>query len=484
MSKAKTIKNLFLLSLWLVGVSFTSFSQSLDMMGNLPELAGFKYLGRIEPRNSKEIRSSNWSVGAEMMDRDFTLYKNWKDYLGRLGVKKARIQSGWARVEKQKGVYDWGWLDAIVYDMVSQGVKPWINLSYGNPVYSDGGGTTLNAAVPKSAEAIEGWKNFVKAILKRYGDVTDEWEVWNEPNYRIDAQDYANLLVTTAEIIREDRPKATVIAFAIGSGVDYKYVDRVMSILRQNGKVHLIDQITHHRHIPVPENRENEVELEKVVRKYSNKIKIRQGEAGCPSGWNDNFALNKYGWSETTQAKHILRRLLTDLGNDKESSCFTIMDAKYPQEWNLKGLIKANQSDSTVAYLKPSYYAVQHLTSIFDDQLVRISDYSCTVEKADSIDIAVYGYEKKINKNQVVTIWKKGRRPSDNPSVSSCGFTFPHGRFKTPVLVDMISGKVYQIPEKNWKKTGKRYSFTNIPVPDYPVLIAEKSLLKMIADKH
>lgn len=417
-----------------------------------------------------------------MMDRDFTLYKNWKNYLGKLGVKKARIQAGWARVEKQKSIYDWVWLDEIVYDMVAQGVKPWINLSYGNPVYADGGGTTLNAAIPKSADAIDGWKKFVKAILKRYGDEVDEWEVWNEPNYHIDAMDYANLLITTAEIIRVDRPKATVIAFAIGSGVDYKYVDKVMEIVQQKGKIDLIDQITHHRHIPVPENRDSEQELEKVVRKYSDNIKIRQGEAGCPSGWNDSFALNKYQWSEQTQAKHVLRRLLTDLGNDKESSCFTIMDAKYPQEWNLKGLLKANQLDSTVAYAKPAYYAVQHLTSIFDDQLVRISDYSCTVVKADSIDVAVYAYEGKINKNQIVTIWKKGKRPLENAIVSSCGLTISQGRFITPVLVDLISGKVYQIPDNNWTKNGNQYSFTNIPVPDYPVLIAEKSLMKIVPE--
>jgi hypothetical protein len=50
------------------------------------------------------------------------------------------------------------------------------------------------------------------------------------------------------------------------------------------------------------------------------------------------------------------------------------------------------------------------------------------------------------------------------------------------VLVDLVSGKVYQIPDNNWKKKGKQYSFNNIPVPDYPVLIADKSLVKIISE--
>ncbi len=459
--------------------SFQALAQGLDLMENVPALSDFRVVGKIQPRHSREIRASNWSVGAEMMDRDFTYYKHWKDYLGKLGVKKARIQSGWAKTEKEKGVYDWRWLDEIIYDMVAQGVEPWVCLSYGNPIYKGGGGITLGGGIPSTEEAMEGWRNFVRAILKRYGNVVDEWEVWNEPNYHIDAGDYARYFVATAEIIRQMRPGATIIAFGIGSGVDYKYVDKVLTILKPMEKIHLIDQITHHRHIKIPEDRENEVELEKVVRKFSDKIVIRQGEAGCPSGISDYFAMKGYPWSEVTQAKHILRRLLTDLAYNKESSCFTIMDAKYPQAWNLKGLLKANQEDYTVEYPKPAYYALQHLTSVFDDQLVGIPGYPCQVETDDSVDIALYGYKGTTSKNQLVTLWKKGKTPSNETTISVCNLTFNKGKFIQPVLVDLVSGKVWLIPQKNWRKKGKKYIFKGIPVPDYPMLIADQSLLKI-----
>jgi hypothetical protein len=438
---------------------------------------GWKKTGKIAPRHAKEIESSNWSVGAEMMDRDFTVYEKWKDYLGPLGAKKARIQSGWAKTEKEKGKYEWEWLDEIIHDMLSQCVKPWVSLSYGNPLYDGGGGISLNAAVPKSPEAIDAWKKYVKAIVTRYRDHVDEWEVWNEPNYKITVDDYAGLFAETAEIIRKEQPEATIIAFAIGSGVDYRYVDEVMKILRSRDKIHLIDQITHHRHIYIPEKDEPEKELQKVVAKYSNTIKIRQGEGGCPSQKNKGYALNNYQWTETTQAKHISRRLLTDLGRDKESSCFTIMESRSPEEWNYKGLLKANP-DSTVAYAKPAYYAFQHITSVFDNRLERIASYHYSVETIGDANISLYAYRNK-ESCQVVTVWFNDSIPSENSQKSFVDFTFYKGQFKNPVWVDIISGNVYEIPEKNWSKNGERYDFKEIPIYDSPILIADLSVLKI-----
>ncbi|GAB3704850.1 hypothetical protein GCM10027592_36670 [Spirosoma flavus] len=441
----------------------------------------FKYLGKIAPKNSRDIRSSNWSVGAEYMDRDYTIYANWKEYLGKLGVKKARIQSGWAKCEKVKGQYDFAWLDEIVNDMVKQGVTPWINLSYGNPVYSGGGGTTLNAAIPYSGEALEGWKKYVTAIVNRYGDKVQEWEIWNEPNYKIAIPDYANFFITSAETVRSVRPNAKIIAFALGSGVDYKFADNVLTILQEKGKLDLVDEISHHRHISNPDNRDPEIELEKVVAKYSrsvnrSKIRIRQGEAGCPSEWSNHFAMSKYPWTELTQSKHILRRLLTDLGHDKESCCFTIMDAKTPEEWNHKGLLQAKE-DMTVAYAKPAYSAFQNLTSVFDDRLNRLETYPYTTKKEDNSNLSLYAFADKVSQLQAVTVWIKDNVPSNDNEQTLCDFTFANARFKNPVWVDLAAGTVYEISKDSWQK--KENLFRQIPIYDSPILIADKSLISL-----
>jgi hypothetical protein len=194
----RTIVLLTLSALW---------SMSPALRADEHEGIAFPRVGKLTPRHAKEIRGSNWSVGAETMDRDFTVYRHWRDYLGPLGIKKARLQAGWARTEQEKGVYDFAWLDEAVFDMPKHGVTPWMCLSYGNPIYAGGGQARLMGGVPTSDEALEAWIKWVKANVERYEKVIDEWEVWNEPNYRVPAADYARLLVLTAEAVRPSSPK-------------------------------------------------------------------------------------------------------------------------------------------------------------------------------------------------------------------------------------------------------------------------------------
>jgi hypothetical protein len=192
--------------------------------GEAGEQTVFLYLGQVKPRSASEIQASNWSIGAETMDRDYTIYRNWKSYLGPLGFKKARLQAGWAKTEKEKGVYDWGWLDEISLDMVEQKVEPWMCLSYGNPVYADGGGTLLGAALPRTKEALQAWEKFVRAIVARYRHVIDEWEVWNEPNQDkgITPGLYADFLIRTAGAIRQVQPRARILTLSL-AGIDFTF---------------------------------------------------------------------------------------------------------------------------------------------------------------------------------------------------------------------------------------------------------------------
>ena len=97
-----------------------------------PEL---KQIGWIATRHAKEIQSSDWSVGCETLDRDQAKFSVYREYVGELGAKHGRLQSGWAKCEKQKGVYEFAWLDECVYGLNEQRVKPWVCLCYGNPMY-------------------------------------------------------------------------------------------------------------------------------------------------------------------------------------------------------------------------------------------------------------------------------------------------------------------------------------------------------------
>jgi len=440
------------------------------------EQTTFRCLGRIKSRPASEIQASNWSVGAETMDRDYTIYRNWKPYLGPLGFKKARLQAGWAKTEKERGVYDWAWLDEIIFDMVEQKVEPWMCLCYGNPLYADGGGTLLGAAIPRTEEALQAWEKFVRAIVTRYKHTIDEWEVWNEPNQGkgVTPAIYADFLTRTAGAIRQMQPQARILALSL-AGVDAKFPDAVLKIVAAQGKLDLIDEVTYHPYSFNPDKSYNAVaKLQETIGRYSSGITIRQGENGAPSERRNTKALSRYDWTEVSQAKWALRRLLGDLGRDIPSSYFSIMDMKYPDEMNRKGLLQS-RADQTVERVKPAYSALQNLAAIFNDRLQRIPPYAWRTYRTESL--SVFGYENRFTGKQVVTVWQDSETPSDRTERTGIDFTFFAGSFDQPVYVDLREGKVCEIPPAHWSRRGTVYEFRGIPCCDSPILIADQSLI-------
>ena len=69
-------------------------------------LNGMKLIGHITPKSSAEIASSRFGIGLEKIDRYLYDPTPVYDPLAQTGVKYVRIQSGWMRTEKEKGVYD------------------------------------------------------------------------------------------------------------------------------------------------------------------------------------------------------------------------------------------------------------------------------------------------------------------------------------------------------------------------------------------
>ena len=96
---------------------------------------GLEPFGVLETRPASDIKGSKWSIGCETMDRDYADWNAFKGYVGIIGAKHGRLFSGWAKTEQEKGKYDFSWLDPHVREMAAMGVKPWICLSYGNPVW-------------------------------------------------------------------------------------------------------------------------------------------------------------------------------------------------------------------------------------------------------------------------------------------------------------------------------------------------------------
>jgi len=435
---------------------------------------GYRYIGKIQPRHARDIAASNWSIGAETMDRDYTIYANWREHLGPLGVKKARIQSGWAKTEKERGVYDWAWVDEIVPDMVDQGVEPWVCLCYGNPIYPGGGGIGLGGGLISSEEALQAWERYVAAFVDRYAEYVDEWELWNEPRTGRGegSVQYAKFVIRTAETIRKRQPNAEIL-FAAGGAFDTTFAKEVLEHLREQDKLDLVNTIIYHPYKYNPdESYDSALALRKIAKSFAPHIGIRQGENGAPSRPGSFGAIAKNEWTERSQAKWALRRLLGDLGRDIPSSYFAICDMRYPTRINYKGLLAIN-ADRTVHHKKIGYYAVQHLTAVFDDTVKRVKDFEARIAGGgEDSKFSAFGYRGS-DGGSLVTLWRSSDTPGKRPDLERLTLTFDHAGFEKPVLIDLLTGRVYEIDDALWKVADHDTTFTDLAVYDSAVVIAE-----------
>ena len=319
---------------------------------------GLKEIGRLAVRDAKDIKSSKWSIGCETMDRDYADWDAYKAYLGPLGAKHGRLFSGWAKTEQTKGTYDFTWLDPQVREMAAMGVKPWICLSYGNPVY--GSDFRLGMRVKQvtgNPEAFEAWLRYCSACVARYKDVVDEWEIWNEPFNQ--GPEYAELFYRTAKAIRAVQPSAKCFCTAINLPKDYT---DVLEKLKRENALDLGSYFIYHPYDANPDDSYAKyvVPLRKLVKSYSGAFDILQGEVGCPSQLEFAHALSRIEWSEYAQAKWDLRRTIGDAARAIPSSVFTMIDLQYTFMLQSFGLIRSNTLKEFV-YRRPSYYAMQNV---------------------------------------------------------------------------------------------------------------------------
>ncbi|GAB3005999.1 hypothetical protein GCM10027284_24830 [Cyclobacterium sediminis] len=454
--------------------------------GLAQENYSFDMLGRLKTYSAKEIESSRWSIGGETLDRDYADYHAYKGYLGPSGAKRIRLQGGWAKCEQIKGVYDFEWLDQIIDDALSQGVQPWLQVSYGNPIYEGGGDAALAGGIPTSKEALEAWDQWVEAMVYRYKDKVNEWEIWNEPDIskKMSAEEFAAFHVRTGDIIKSIQPDSKIIALGLAGLSRTEYVKSILDILKAKNKLDQFDVLSFHGYNSVPERSYSAVaKLRELVSSFDPEIELWQGENGAPSTPKGQSvgAMTKYDWSEISQAKWVLRRMLGDMGHGVDvTSVFQISDMHYAmgdhlEGLNSKGLLKV-ASDGSIEKPKISYKAFQNTVSVFSGEISKI-------EKAEVLkevnDLVVFSYTKKGVRGTAITVWIGGEKPEDLMDTELVNFTITHTKIKNPVFLNLMDGNVYELDEDHYAKNGKVLSFQNIPIGDWPVVILDKDWLEL-----
>ena len=455
-----------------------------EQQKNAAENLGLKAIGMLkDPDTYRCVPNKRLCIGMECLDRELWDLMPAIPEMKKLGIGRARLQSGWAKTEKERGVYDFEWLDKEVDALLEAGIEPWLSLSYGNPVYD----TThqsqrefgLGHVPMNSPEEKEGWLAYTRATVQHFHGRISIYEIWNEPDVIAFfpygdrwKEIYQEMVVITSQAIREADPEAVVVG-CIGNAAKF------LGMLPQ-GIGQYLDVLSFHNYRAWPEVFGTQTRnLVRTMRdQYAPHLKLWRGEAGCPS-YNpptSRGALYDMKTSEIVQAKWLLRHLLLDLGDPmiELTSYFHAFEFEHysHQHHYYYGILRYPDYSR-----KPGYEALQLLTHIVDEGTVPVQDISCMPAAVPEGKRS----NQVLNGSCVQSFRRKGAPLcfywypevlQDDSEYDLCEIThaFLPDQWQNAVLIDPFTRIVYEADLKH------------MPITDYPLILAEPEAVADLVD--
>ncbi len=459
-----------------------------------------KMAGQVAAVSSRDVGESPIGLGFEKLDRAVFEPEKAYDKVAALGVKWIRIQSGWARTEQEKGVYNFEWLDSVVDNLLQRGLQPWMCLCYGNGLYTEAAAKVFGAVgCPPifNDEEKQAWHNYVVVITERYRGRVTWYEVWNEPDgdwcwkHGPNGTEYGEFVKATAAAVKTGDPDAKI----IGGSTCLRDLVWLNDVLR-SGAAADMDALTYHAYSPNESVGFNRVHaMRALCHAYNPDMEIIQGETGCQSRSDGNGALKGGAWTPIRQAKYLARHTMADLfDNVKFASYFSCMDmiealcgtvgdkASY-LDYGYFGVLGADFNEEGLAtgeYTpKPSYRALQVIAALFRDgvELAELPvqfmfhTHSPRVLREDDRETQLlYGGFRKPNGATAFVYWRPTEllTTSYESTVSLQAAALP-GEVR---LIDLVDGTIYTLPESIAEDNGRGCrTFKNLPLRDYPLAL-------------
>ena len=350
----------------------------------------------------------------------------------------------------------------------------------------------------RNPEAFEGWLRYCGEVVKRYGDVVDEWEIWNEP-FGKQMEDYFKMVAKTSDAIHAIQPRAKVMVSAVGTVANAK---ELLGIFVREGRADAVQCWHVHPYIPNPDKAsdpwwglDSVDEFRALLAKANPKIRLVQGETGCPSQLEYTHALSMRPWTEYSQAKWELRSMANYAVRGIPYSVFAIVDNQYYDMLQSFGLLRANLKKGVV-YARPKYFACRNMFSFFDDGVKPVgmvqADFEVLERRIPQVDppsfdppstnavpyaVNVARFEKA--GTPVLLAWYAHRIPSDALVFDAVRLSVPGVAFRDPVWMDMITGRVFELGAKDFETRGGTIVFARLPLWDSPVLLAERAQVEL-----
>lgn len=479
-------------------------------------LRGAKRIGRTPSRHANDIAKSPLGIGYETLDR-CTFDPKWTFKLvAEAGVKWARCQTGWIRCEREKGVYDFSWLDEVVDGLSAEGVETWFSVSFGNPLYTPNDkfanalakakaegvqapgwarGYVGEAPAYHGEEAMDGWKRYVSELARHFKGRVRVWEVWNEPEgfwrdhstsaddkYGTPkaARDFASFVHTTADVIRGEIPDARI-SFNLA-----ELSSGWIPALAAAGVGEFVDIFNYHGYDPYPEAALDSMlgQVKALFRKPDGTpLEIWQGESGRATDKANNGVILPTQYS---QARFIARRVATDLAHGaKVCSIFTVTDflRYYPDGRDqFYGVL-----DGKTHKPKHGWYTLQCLGWLCDglEPAPEIFVYFSTEKGKAFTDHLPYAAVKTAAFRRkgvpVVAAWQPQHvELNAQPLCGQLRFVVGEkaGALPNPILIDPVRCEVWDVSELFSATTCGIEIVHPFYALDYPLFLTDRSVLE------
>jgi trimeric autotransporter adhesin len=238
----------------------------------------------------------------------------WQEAEARLHVVRdtgagwARQDFWWSVVEPAPGRFEWAAFDRAIPSYGRHDLNLLAILCYGS-AWSDG-------RAPETAAEREAFGRYVYAMVDRYQDHVDAWEIWNEPNIqpfwspRPDPKLYAELLKVAYRAAKRADPDCVVVG-GVTAGPDLNFLRGMYA----HGAGDSFDVLSYH----------NYSQVQDLLTEYPAVAAIRElmaahGDADKPIWHTESgFYTGPVGLSDAEQASRIVRYSLglLALGIDK-----------------------------------------------------------------------------------------------------------------------------------------------------------------------
>ncbi len=460
----------------------------------------FKKTGEVPAKCASEIERSRLGIGFEKLDRD--VFDPEKAYLplSRIGVKHVRLQSGWMKTERERGVYDFSWLDSIVDRLIADGMEPWLCLCYGNPLYSEAAKEVFGAVgIPPihTDEEKAAWAAYCRATAEHFRGRIGYYEIWNEPDgksswkYGPDGREYGKFAVATAAAVKAGDPGAKTVCGAV-CRANLCFLSEAVAA----GMLDAADAFSYHCYTPNDKVMEDTPKaIAALLRRTKPGLPLIQGESGAQSRGGGHGALRTGAWTEDSQCKYMARHLVTDLACGVEfASYFSTMDmiealngvngdvGSY-LDYGYFGVLGAGFDENGKAVgeyrPKPSYRTLQVLASVFEGDF-ETADLPVISRPAASglvfghdvgdFSLVSHGFERPCG-GAAYVFWYAADMISESFSGTATFIVSGMGEPSDARFVDLVDGSVYTLPESVVEQLPGGYILHNLPLSDRPRML-------------